>query len=120
MRLSACFGVLGVVALAGCEMEAPPSGPGWGGPPPGPGWGGRPPQGQIDIGRAERACVQQAERQGLRVRRVGRTEIVTGGRGRVIGTQTVLRVTRGGQSYPVRCIYSFDRRTAQISSIRRG
>jgi hypothetical protein len=111
MRLSACFGILGIVALAGCEMEAPP---------PGPGWGGRPPHGQIDIGRAERACVEQAERQGLRVRRVGRTEILTAPNGRVVGAQTILRVTRGGRPYPVRCNYSFDSRTARLTPMAVG
>ena len=113
MKAAPIFAALGILALAACEMQAPPPGGG-------PGWGGRPPSGQIDIARAERACVAQAERQGLRVRRVGQTEIVTGSRGRMIGTQTILRVTRGGRSYPVRCNYTFDSRVARITSIQRA
>jgi hypothetical protein len=112
MRTAAIFGILAIGGLAACQIELTP--------PPGPDWGGRPPAGQIDVAGAERACVAQARFQGLRVRNVGRTEIVTGSRGRVIGTQTILRVTRGGRSYPVRCNYTFDSRIARITSIRRG
>jgi hypothetical protein len=130
MKTASIFAVLGIVALAACEMEAPPpqAGPGWGGPgwggpgwagPP-PGWSGPPPAGHVDVARAERACVAQADRQGLRVRRVGQTDILTGSRGRVIGTQTILRVSRGGRTYPVRCNYTFDSRVARITPIRRG
>ena len=143
MKAASVFAILGFVALAGCELEAPPpqSGPGWGGPVyggpvyggpvpggpvyggpvyGGPGWGGRPPSGEINIARAERACVAQAEREGLRVRGVMSTEIVTSRRGRVIGTQTILRVSRGGRGFPVRCDYTFDTRDARITSIRRA
>jgi hypothetical protein len=133
MKAAPVFAFLGLVALAGCELEAPPpqSGPGWGGPVyggpvyggpgyGGPGWSGRPPSGEINVARAERACVAQAERQGLRVRRLVSTEIVTGSRGRVIGTQTILRVSRGGRTYPVRCNFTFETREARITSIRRA
>lgn len=111
MRMATAFAVLGVFALAACELEPPP--------PDRPGWGGRPPHhGQVNIERAERACVAQAQRQGLRVRRIVQTDIVTDRRGRVIGTHTILRVSRGGRIYPVRCNYTFDTRTARITSLR--
>ena len=111
MKAGAGFTFLAILALAGCELQV--SGP----PPHGP---GRPVPMPELIERAERACVAQAGEQRLRVRQVVSTDVVTGSRGRVIGTQSVLRVSRRGQTYPVRCNYTFDTRTARITSIQRG
>jgi hypothetical protein len=119
MKTPSMFAILGVLALAACEPVGPPyAGPGWG-PPPGPGWG-PPPAAPVNLARAERACVAQAEREGLRVRNVGQTEIVTGSRGRVIGSQSIMRVSTGRRSFPVRCNYTFETRVARITPIRRA
>ncbi len=107
MKPVSVIAALGLVALAACEAP-PPAGPGWDRPP------------TINVTRAERACVAQAERQGLRVRSIVRTDIVTGSRGRVIGTQSILRVSHGRRGHAVRCNYTFDTRIARITPIRRG
>ncbi|MCF7985095.1 MAG: hypothetical protein K9L70_11890 [Thiohalocapsa sp.] len=63
------------------------------------------------------ACTDQAEKQRLKVISIGGFRKVTGSGGREIGTDTVMRVSRAGQTYQVLCSYSFGDGRARITSM---
>ncbi|HSO83705.1 hypothetical protein [Thiocapsa sp.] len=63
-------------------------------------------------------CRQQAEKQGLKVLSIGGFHTVTGSGGREIGSDAIMGVSRAGQTYTVRCSYSFGDGRARITSSR--
>ncbi len=67
--------------------------------------------------RAERACVGQGARQGLDVQRVVGTRATTDASGQTTGRDVMLRVSRQGQVYEVRCNYAQGTDTARIMSL---
>jgi hypothetical protein len=62
------------------------------------------------------ACTQQASRQGLLVRSIGRFSTITGSRGREIGAAAPMEVSRAGRLQPVQCNYSFGDRQVRITA----
>lgn len=66
---------------------------------------------------AERACVQQAQAQGLDVRVVTQSRPVSGSGGIVVGRDVVLTVQQGGEVYDVRCNYSNESTEARIMTL---
>ncbi|MCC5985059.1 MAG: hypothetical protein JJU42_11905 [Rhodobacteraceae bacterium] len=109
LGLSACMAPLGMGAPAAAPRAAP------GGqvaslPPPSP----------ADVptaSRAERACVEQGAAQGLTVQRVVGTRATTDASGQTTGRDVMLRVSRQGQVYEVRCNYAQATDTARIMSL---
>lgn len=61
------------------------------------------------------ACAQAAQDQGVAVVSIGQFVTVTGSGGRDIGTSTMMRVSRGGEVFDVRCSYSFGDEIARIT-----
>jgi len=72
---------------------------------------------EFQLGRARETCQQQAGRQGLTFNRVVESHSVTGSGGRMIGADVIMSVTRGGQTYNVRCQYDNMSRVATIVTI---
>lgn len=107
--LSACLGPVG----PGVPASAPRAAPGGQAaslPPPSP----------ADVptaSRAERACVEQGAAQGLSVQRVVGTRATTDASGQTTGRDVMLRVSRQGQVYEVRCNYAAATDTARIMSL---
>ncbi len=66
---------------------------------------------------AERACVQQAQEQGLDMRVVSESRPVSGAGGIVVGRDVVLTVRSGGEVYDVRCSYSNETGEARIMTL---
>jgi len=67
--------------------------------------------------RAERACVDQGNAQGLSVQGVVGTRAVTDSGGATTGRDVMLRVSRQGQMFEVRCNYVEGTDTARIMSL---
>lgn len=65
------------------------------------------------LAEARRACRREAEARGFEVRRVLTTERRTGAGG-AGSAEIVLEVRRGGQTYPVRCVYDLRQGVARI------
>lgn len=63
---------------------------------------------------AQRACVAQAERQGLDVRAVSEPRAIPGFPATVIEEIVHMQVSRHGQEYPVRCSFDNERVVAHI------
>ncbi|TVP62480.1 MAG: SH3 domain-containing protein [Leptolyngbya sp. LCM1.Bin17] len=72
---------------------------------------------EFHLGRAREACQQQAERQLLTFNNVVESHLVTGSGGRMIGADVTMSVTRGGQTYNVRCQYDNMSRVATIVTV---
>ncbi|MBF2050972.1 MAG: hypothetical protein EDM05_009385 [Leptolyngbya sp. IPPAS B-1204] len=72
---------------------------------------------EFQMGRAREACATQAQQQLLTVNNVVSTTPVTGSGGRMIGSEVILNVSRGGETYDVRCSFDNATRTATIASI---
>ena len=79
-------------------------------PPPEPELGA-PTAGVFELELADEACRMQAAAQRLDVAEVEETRPVTG------GAILTLRVTRHGETYPVRCTYTADTGDAVITSL---
>lgn len=66
---------------------------------------------------AERACVQEAQDQGLDMRVVAESRPVSGDGGIVVGRDVVLTVQSGGEVYDVRCNYTNATGEARIMTL---
>ncbi len=75
------------------------------------------PTGVATASRAERACVEQGNAQGLSVQGVVGTRAVTDSGGATTGRDVMLRVSRQGQMFEVRCNYTSGTDTARIMSL---
>lgn len=67
--------------------------------------------------RAEAACVEAGRSQGLTVHQVVGTRPATDGAGQPTGRDVMLRVSRAGQMYEVRCNYASATDSARIMSL---
>lgn len=67
--------------------------------------------------QAVAACLSRAEAQGLEVRGVSNTSEAMGGGGTAVGQNVFVDVGRGGQSFTVRCNYSYATSEARIMTI---
>jgi|GEM_PF-6210169 len=85
-----------LVFLGGC-MEAPDSPP--------------------TVKQMSEACISQGKTQGLEVHSVGSFRTIGGSGGQAIGADTTMGVSRAGQTYDVRCSYSFGDGQARITSM---
>ncbi len=63
------------------------------------------------------ACLERAEAQGLDVRGVANTSEAMGGGGTAVGQNVFVEVGRGGQTFTVRCNYSYASSEARIMTI---
>ena len=99
-----------VAMLAGCVQETQNR------PPPGGGY----PGGGAWLRDARDACFDRADRQGLRVIRSTREDLVTGSGGRVIGARIDMRVERGGQRFDVICDWTASNNRAVIRDFGGG
>ena len=76
-----------------------------------------PPTAVATASRAEAACIDQGRAQGLSVERVAGTRAITGADGQSTGRDVMLRVSRDGQVYEVRCSYQSATDQARIMSL---
>lgn len=119
------LGMLGVLALAGCTAYpgqmgglTPPrdTGPSTISVTPAPA-GSFPDMGApVAASDAERACLGAAQERGLSVQSVVGSRAVAGSGGDS-GRDVMLRVSRSGQVYEVRCSYAGSTQTARIMSL---
>lgn len=75
------------------------------------------PEAAVTAGRAEAACTEVAQAQGLGVQSIVGTREVTGADGVAVSRDVMLRVARGQQVYDVRCSYSYGGDAARIMSL---
>jgi hypothetical protein len=99
--------LVGAFALSACQLDIVGPGPGAG---TGPTIDPRPTEAVM-----RDACSRAAQDQGVAVVSIGRFQTVTGSGGREIGTTTMMRVAGGGQTFDVRCSYSFGDDLARIT-----
>lgn len=95
----------GAMALSACQIDIVEPGPS-----PGASIGDRPSRAVM-----RDACTQAAQDQGVAVLSVGQFDTVTGSGGMRIGTTTMMRVSRGNETFDVRCSYSFGDEIARIT-----
>ncbi|MBF2050980.1 MAG: hypothetical protein EDM05_009485 [Leptolyngbya sp. IPPAS B-1204] len=72
---------------------------------------------EFQMGRAREACRNQAEQQRLTVNQVVSTMPISGSGGQMIGSDVILNVSRGGNTYDVRCTYDNASRSATIANL---